>query len=466
MTAWAEWARPAALELLPPLAGPATLAEPAVAPSLDNTDHSRSDWRNESPPRGDSRPDGQRLWRVPRRRKPRVIRPRAAWPDAPGDTFTDEASARNLDKLVSRRRRSAQLQERTAEALARLAERYQGPQADGRPHPGSWKGIAERWSVALADCGSHERVLRDPESGKLSIESDCCHSPACVRWQARRAREIRDRCRRILGILPAGRNEHPSPKRKGDRRHYSWKAIGVSPRYTGDLARDIATCVKLRAGVIRVLRRELGCDPSGWIAIECAPGDGRPHLHGLLYLPRDPDGQALKAIQRRMRAVTRDLPGGESFILKMNEVRVKGSDLPDKESGECATKAAWEAAILETIKYAVAPVGSSGYDISDEEIERNIECLLSLYKKHRVESYGLARKIPAAPPEHSDQDSETLPGKQRQVAAWIVRIGATVTIELPSSAPGLKQGGIGTTRNSDWQNLPGARGDPPRLTRN
>ena len=478
MTAFAEWSAPPPLALLP--------WEPPArsAPLLDTSEDSRTwNWPGIPADADNERlPLDESLW--PEKAKGLLGRLRR-WTTVQ-DRLADACErllAAGAD-LTPRQTEGAEVEPIEASngsipARVRGKQRLRHVDAEhGWAHADSDAGILANWLPRLRACSQAMALVKCAETGRVGAIGDCCRCPVCPRQQRRRAAEQRAAMRWMLSNgFPACGGRHPTHRRRHlslheqwrraeglmsaeeernvlwhagdrakDRRAYGWKMLTLPFRNSGNLDTDIATALRLRALLVKRLRAYLDAPVDGWGAVEVSPS-GFVHLHCLLWLPLVHE-QELAALRRWLRSATCDADGcrhdGDecrgSFVVDVRSIYDKRRKLRGQRRRMTAAdwRDAWTNAVMEAVKYATAPMSEKQGKLSAltaDDAERNVRVCLAMWKKHRVESYGMARKKTELAPDPEESELAVTPeelGIRRPVVlAYLRRVGPYLMVIPP-----------------------------------
>jgi len=282
-----------------------------------------------------------------------------------------------------------------------------------------WHGeagdIIEGWIIRIGDCGTTGHHLwACPDDHHSKIKMECCRTPICAFEQARYAAEWTARANKVMKILPGtvwsvynqetrrveiiapskvvnirwgqikrdlakhGVGELPHEVAKyqpSDSTKMSWKFITVNLRTTGNLKDDLERLMgknSVKRKFSRYLQK-LG-SVGHYISLDVGAKNGHCHLHALALTPWI-DRETFESWHRGLDCTIAGCkhPAGSS---------------PDVCNGsfESDIRAAWDA--KEAMKYTCTMA-----DCNDEnQVERFLAVHLYMYKKHRVDAYGLCRK--------------------------------------------------------------------------
>ena len=286
------------------------------------------------------------------------------------------------------------------------------------------RDTAAQWASRLSGCAGEVWIYGCPKHGTKKTVCSCCNVPCCPRRERRYSQGWVHRVERLSADLERyGIGLNPDAERVSIPRDCMWMHIEVSPRQRGDVFEMVDTVVKLRAALVRHLRKEYGMI-AGIGAIE---REGSAHLHVIAlcrYVPRSalqhwlrsrdctvrhchhPADDRCADCKREKRACHHPeaMPDGR-LRARCNGswyVHIERCYERDKDGRRIKSARTVAGAVREAVKYASKPTkqGKSPHRFtSDEEWRSELEHAreamlfhLALKGRHRVETYGLLKK--------------------------------------------------------------------------
>jgi len=243
--------------------------------------------------------------------------------------------------------------------------------------------ILRGWLNRLWTCGREVLIKECPFDGYKTPVIECCNTPVCPHEESRNASRWVRRAKNLMKILSNGKKWHqirqvlvrasvdiPRKEPKLSSK-MSWKLLTIGLRKKDNLFEAIHDAFALRNRLARLLERKFGV-VAAYIAIEISPG-GLVHLHCLIYSPYIPREQ----LQHWLQSQDCDVPGCRHVP---GDRSCTGSWIVDIRKAYSPHDA---------LKYACSP-DPKGND-RDDHAELRVLTHLALYKRHRIETYGLAR---------------------------------------------------------------------------
>ncbi len=281
--------------------------------------------------------------------------------------------------------------------------------------PGGWSDgalltekeekILAGWHRRIQECSQTVRISECTTHGKdhpSHVTSFCCQTPLCPRRQRRLAQQWVAKGRNIIDAV------RETPTEKG----YSWKMVTIGLKVEPDLKADVSNHLKLRRDFSLLVARKYG-GLGGIGSVEMAGSTEmgvHVHLHFLLYCQHLPREQLQTWLRGRDCTIPKcdhpaDTRGTDSecdgsWYLDVRRLRCWRKN----KTGRCKCNSARQCesyGISEAIKYAAKPVSSSkegkpkkGVEPTSGELsygELVIRFYLAMYKRHRIETYGLCK---------------------------------------------------------------------------
>lgn len=290
---------------------------------------------------------------------------------------TEERAKRRLDK-----RARSKLETIAAGQRALRTGKLAGVDLDAvglYAHP-----VLENWVRRLMGCGQRAVHRWCPDDDHHVITVDCCHVPACPHEEARSAKRWSMRGEQMMKQLPSGERwgkvrerlkaagvvlpeRQPCPEER-----MGWKMLTVATRKAHSIVEDVEKQIRFRKRLVRFLARRFGL-VAAFIAVEVGSG-GNAHFHALVYSPYVPRSE----LQHWLQSQDCDVSGCTH----------KPGDRSCGGSWSVDIRACYDP--REALKYACSPDAKHGGD-RDAFAEIRLLTYLVLYKRHRVETYGLAR---------------------------------------------------------------------------
>jgi hypothetical protein len=185
---------------------------------------------------------------------------------------------------------------------------------------------------------------------------------------------------------------------------FRWRLVTMSLRKTGDIARDVEATLKMRAGLMRLLRSKFGM-MAGFGAVEQGD-DNNIHLHALVYC-RYVERAKLQSWLRSRDCTIRGCKHPADDRCEACISAKTACAHPDGVRVRC--DGSWvvnvqmvrgRKGVQEAIKYAAAPVAlhdlpTEGMPASPVQLahaERLLRFYLTMQDRHRVETYGAAKE--------------------------------------------------------------------------
>lgn len=296
---------------------------------------------------------------------------------------TREQPAQTEKRAKQRIDQRARRKQETVKAITRALEigKLAGVELDAQI--GHAFAVLEGWRVRLAGCGQQAVHLVCPDDNHHIVKVQCCKVPACPHQEARTAKRWTMRGDQIMKRLRNGekwavvrarllKEGVNLPKEEPDiNARMSWKLLTISTKKDESLVDDIENQIHLRKLLVRFLRRRYGL-VAAFAAVEVGSG-GNAHLHALIYAPYLPR----EDLQHWLQSQDCDVP----------DCKHKPGDHDCGGSWAVDIRAAFDP--REALKYACSP-DAKNLD-RDNFAELRLLTYLILYKRHRIETYGLAK---------------------------------------------------------------------------
>jgi hypothetical protein len=248
--------------------------------------------------------------------------------------------------------------------------------------------LLENWRGRMKTCGEFATHRVCPDDNHHVVTVDCCHVPACPHEEARTAKRWTLRGEQIMKRLRSGlpwsairksllREGVKLPKTSKSNREpnadaiMTWKLVTVSTRKAASLVHDVDAQIRLRKAFVRFVSRRWGL-PAAFGAVEVG-AKGNAHLHMLVYSPFLPRAE----LQHWLQAHDCDVQG----------CKHKAGDRTCRGSWTVDVRACFDP--REPLKYACSP-DASNMD-NEDFAEMRLLTYLILYRRHRIETYGLAK---------------------------------------------------------------------------
>jgi hypothetical protein len=244
--------------------------------------------------------------------------------------------------------------------------------------------VLENWVRRLSGCGQRAVHRWCPDDDHHVVTVDCCHVPACPHEEARTAKRWTMRGGQLMKWLRSGERwgrvretlkaaGAKLPEREpGPAERMSWKLLTIATRKAPSIVDDVEEQIRLRKLLVRLLTRRFGL-VAAFVAVEVGAG-GNAHLHALVYSPFLPREE----LQHWLQSQDCDVLGCKH------------------RPGDRACGGSWGVDVRachdprEALKYACSPDAKHGGN-RDAFAEVRLLAYLVLYKRHRIETYGLAR---------------------------------------------------------------------------
>lgn len=281
------------------------------------------------------------------------------------------------------------------------------------------------WAGAMRDCGTTGVVTSCPHGHWSQAVAACCQQKPCPRHERRRAERYVARAALVY-------REHPDWARV-EGAQATWKVLTLNLRSTGDLSADVEAAIKHRSAFFRwgkkaAKGRKTGRVLGGWGAIEVAGTLTRPNVH--LHLVFYSAGYLVRTeVQRWQRRRTCDLKGcphpADDRCTACRAARVdcthpgpggrercRGSWAVDirKARSKVKGKRGGIDGLREALKYSIKPMPTEGKGrggrsllnpdpdgAQPPELLSHVELILrthlALRGRHRVQTYGICRKV-------------------------------------------------------------------------
>jgi hypothetical protein len=296
---------------------------------------------------------------------------------------TREQPAQTEEKAKSRLNERARRKQETIEAIERglSSGEIAGVKLDDRiPHA---IPTLEGWQGRLSMCGQEATHHVCPNDNHHIVKVNCCRVPSCPHQEARNAKRWTMRAEQMMKYMKNGDKwatvssrllkmgvELPQEQPPGDAK-MGWKLVTLATKKAASLVDDIENQFDLRKAFMRFLKRRYGV-VAAFSSIEVGSG-GNAHLHSIIYGPFIPRSE----IQHWFQSRDCDLPGCKHVPGDRN---CRGSWAVD-------IRAAFDP--REALKYACSPDAKNMNRAAFAELR--LLTYLVLYKRHRIETYGLAK---------------------------------------------------------------------------
>lgn len=253
--------------------------------------------------------------------------------------------------------------------------------------------ILDGWQGRLQGCGLQLWLTFCLNDGHSAISMQCCRVPVCAWDQRRDAVRWKSRANGLMQALPSGqrwRKTRLELLRRGVKPQLlradidtsavmGWRMISLGLRDTGNLIEDIRRTIGdphggdrgLRAKLMRFLTGHCGA-AAAYVALDVGAEHGHVHLHALVYSPFISRAQ----LQHWLQSQDCDVPGCKHVAGDRNchgswDVDVRKAYSPD-----------------EALKYTISP---EEHGDPEALADLRVAVYLATYKRHRVETYGLAK---------------------------------------------------------------------------
>ena len=299
----------------------------------------------------------------------------------------------------------------------------------GEPLTESDLSTLDGWADRLATCGNKIVVRGCKEHDYYRHAIECCNVPPCPWSEGKLARKWQARGKRLMALLPSGLSaakvraalvnagasrEYVSQVVDGHGK-YTWKLVTVAPRGTGVLRSDLWRVIgppgtggsdkSLRKKLSKFLRQAHHVIAS-YAALDVGGENGNAHLHLLVYspfIPRD-------SLEHWLRSYDCTVPGCKHSVNdRCPECIAARRKCDHKDGDRVRCDGSWNVDIkiapkcYEALKYAVScDEGVDGY--SNAEIA--VATYLYTYKRHRIETYGVAKPGALALVDSVDEELE------------------------------------------------------------
>lgn len=288
------------------------------------------------------------------------------------------------------------------------------------------------WRRKMEECGLDVDIFECPH-GHTATRTWCCHCAPCPREQRSRS------ARWVNRALLLAEQLKTTPTHR-------WRFLTLSLKNLGVIDLDVDNTIKLRAKLARHLRKHYGMK-AGFITVDVGDGVDNPHLHAAVYceyLPRAELQTWLRSTDCTVPGCSHPLADDRCDVCKQEKhacthddngrVRCNGSWVIDVREVN-RQHGGLRGGLQEVLKYATAPVSSKkqkandkdffddddkpgvprkGYAFTDEQLLRAAKLMrlyVVLHKRHRIETYGLAR--PAQPDEEPGDELDEGTGTPR-----------------------------------------------------
>ena len=329
-------------------------------------------------------------------------------------------------KLLSKMDRRAKSREDRLEVAKRAAmERT----LLGTPLSEAEVTALEGWVDRLDACGEKIVVRGCTEHDHFRAAIECCNVPLCPFTEGKNARKWQARGGRLMALLPnglsaakvrlalvsAGASREDIAKVKDGRGKYTWKLITVALRDTGALQADLWRTIGPpgRGGSDKSVRKKLSKflrDShhviASYAALDVGDEKGHVHLHLLVYSPfirRD-------SLEHWLRSYDCTVPGCKHSVNdRCQECIDARLECDHKDGDRVRCDGSWNVDVrlakdpYEALKYAVScDAGVDGH--SNAEIA--VATYIWTYRRHRIETYGLAKPGALALVDSVDEELE------------------------------------------------------------
>lgn len=243
--------------------------------------------------------------------------------------------------------------------------------------------VLGNWVNRLESCGQKAIHRWCPQDDHHVITVDCCRVPACPHEEARTAKRwtmrggqlmkwLRsgERWGKVREVLKAAGVKLPE-REPGLKERMSWKLLTIATRKAQSIVEDVEDQIRIRRLLLRFLTRRYGVI-AAFAAVEVGAG-GNAHLHVLVYSPYLPRAE----LQHWLQSQDCTVPG---CMHRAGDRACGGSWAVD-------VRACYDP--REALKYACSPDAKHGN--RDDFAEIRLLTYLVLYKRHRIETYGLAK---------------------------------------------------------------------------
>ena len=337
------------------------------------------------------------------------------------------------------------------------------------------RATARAWAWKIDSCADKVWVAGHEKCGTRKTVCSCCGLPCCPRRARRYAQTWVHRAERLASALETyGLGLNADAERVPVPRSLAWRFMVLSPRRCGDVFQQVNRVVKLRADLARWLEAEYGMVA----AFGSLEREGTAHVNMVAlcqYVPQSvlehwlrsrdctvrgchhPANDRCESCKRSGRGDCHHpetMPDGRlrprcqgSWVAHVKTVYERDTRGQRVRTG----KSTAVAAVREAVKYATKPTkqGKSPHRFETDaewiaELEHAREAMLfylALRGRHRVETYGLAKKrmegedeAPDDLPPRVDGQAPTCP-KCKQPMDWLMFGARDLTLYHWSTAP-------------------------------
>jgi hypothetical protein len=253
----------------------------------------------------------------------------------------------------------------------------------GRDYP----MVLQGWITRMQQCG-RKVLVQTCSDGHPRSYVECCNVPLCPRCQRTRANRWVERAQDLIN---SGRVGKKRPK---------LVTIGLRHPDQETLAQAVEKVIDLRKVLMRKLQREYGAT-AAFSAVEMSD-HGHVHLHTLVWCDRLPREVLIPWLRSRDCTIAGCPHPFDDRCDDCREARTACNHL-DGERQRCNGSFIFDVreaySPVEALKYSVKPVVSDmdhAVPPTPEQLAeaiRIVKLFLVLYRRHRVETYGEAKKV-------------------------------------------------------------------------